>query len=217
MGTPEIASKAGMIDDDIVIYIEDYALQYIKILKQEVNSKEDKFILYGKKERIPGKEVYIIYGAGRMEEEKELCFRGAGRSYERIGSLDMTLWEQEKDIFKGLQIGMANSKRPVRGYYVFYDADDKMKDCLSKYYEESINRSRYITQRGQGALEQAELVDFGSNKQTSGASLYIWIRITVIGILAILCAIAVTTINGYDKISDFVQAAVQTAEMIEKP
>lgn len=34
---------------------------------------------------------------------------------------------------------------------------------------------------------------------------YLWIRIAAIGILVIFCAIAVTTINEYDKMNDFVR------------
>ncbi len=217
MELPEIVCKAGVVEDNRIVYIEDYALQYLKILKQEENVGEDKYILYGRKEQAAGKEIYIIYGAGRPDEEDELGFKDVRKGYERIGRLDMTSWKQEKEIVKGLVMGTGGNGQPVKGYYIFYDADEKMKDCLSKYYEGKINRSRYTAHRGRLIGKQAELVALCSNEQTSGVSLYIWIRIVVIGILAVFCAIAVITINDYDKISDFVQAAVQTTEMIEEP
>lgn len=36
------------------------------------------------------------------------------------------------------------------------------------------------------------------------------------GYIDYFCAIAVTTVNKYDKINDFVQAAVHTGEMMEE-
>lgn len=41
--------------------------------------------------------------------------------------------------------------------------------------------------------------------QMDETSPYLWIRIAAIGILVIFCAIAVTTINEYDKMNDFVR------------
>ena len=51
MELPKAAGKVGVIEDDKVIYIEDYALQYIKVLRQKGFIKEDKYLLYGKKDK----------------------------------------------------------------------------------------------------------------------------------------------------------------------
>ena len=210
MELPEIARKTGIIDNNRIVYIEDYVLQYLEILKQKEEVKEDKYLLYGKKLNVSEREVYVIYGVCRPEEGKPAYFKEAGKDYELVGRLDM----EDRESCGRILVGSQNGGQPVKGYYVFYDADDKMKDCLSRYYEESIKRSRYITGKEQ---EKAELIALSSEERTEGASLYMWIRIAAIGILIIFCAIAVTTINGYDKISDFVQAVVQTNEMLEEP
>ena len=84
---------------------------------------------------------------------------------------------------------------------------------MGEYYEESINRSRYKQMTG----KKAELVALSREEEGERVSLYLWIRIAVVGILIVFCAIAVTTVDGYDKISNFVQAAVRTGEMIDEP
>ena len=38
MELPKAAGKVGVIEDDKVVYIEDYALQYIKVLRQDRKS-----------------------------------------------------------------------------------------------------------------------------------------------------------------------------------
>ena len=217
MELPKAAGKVGVIEDDKVIYIEDYALQYIKVLRQKGFIKEDKYLLYGKKDKKSGKEWYIIYGICRLEEESRLWMKEDGNGYEWIGNVDTALWEREGSGCDGILVGTKEGGQPIKGYYIFYDADDKMKDCLSGYYEESMSRSRYIPQRETEIGTKAELVALSSKEQPAEVSLYLWIRIAAIGILVVFCAIAVTTINGYDKISNFVQAAVRTSEIMEEP
>lgn len=62
MELPKAAGKVGVIEDDKVIYIEDYALQYIKVLRQKGFIKEDKYLLYGKKIKNPEKNGILYMG-----------------------------------------------------------------------------------------------------------------------------------------------------------
>ena len=75
MELPEIARKTGIIDNNRIVYIEDYVLQYLEILKQKEEVKEDKYLLYGKKLNVSEREVYVIYGVCRPEEGKPAYFR----------------------------------------------------------------------------------------------------------------------------------------------
>lgn len=214
MELPEIASQTGTIDNDRIVYIEDYALQYLKMIRRMEAAEEDKFILYGKKEKSLGKETYIIYGICRQGEERRYCSEG---TYDFIGYLDTKGWGAGEDFCRNILLGTENGGEPAGGYYIFYDADDKMKECLGQYYEESVNRSRYISQREQTGRELAELVALSNKEQNNRIMLYIWIRIVVTGILIIFCAIAVVTLNDYGKMDDFVQTAIQTSEWMEEP
>lgn len=216
MELPEIAGRAGTMDDDRIVYIEEYVLQYLKIIKQTELAKEDKFLLYGKKEKSLDREIYIIYGICRQEEWQH-CLGTEGKDYYLIGSLDMEILEEGDNFCRNIMLGNKNGGQPAGGYYVFYHADDKMKERLGEYYEENRKHSRYIAQREETGEKLAELVALSNEEQCSGAVLYIWIRMAAIGILIIFCAIAVVTINGYEKMNDFVQIAVQTAELMEEP
>lgn len=211
MKLPEVTALVGTIEGSRVIYIEDYALQYLKALRKEEGMGEDKFVLYGRRGRDADKEVYIIYGICSQEEWQ--YGRGEeGRRYEWIGSLGRKGRNEEGEPGRMELFGKEGDRRSLDGYYIFYDADDGMKERLGKYYEKSLNRSR-----GQQTMgKKAELVALSSEEQTERASPYIWIRIAVTAILIIFCAIAVTTVNKYDKINDFVQAAVHTGEMMEE-
>ena len=214
MGLPEIASQTGTIDNDRIVYIEDYALQYLKMIRRTEAAEEDKFVLYGKREKSLEKATYIIYGICRQGEERQYC---SEKAYDCIGCLDLKVWGDGEDFCRNILLGTENEGEPADGYYVFYDADDKMKECLGQYYEESINRSRYISQREQTGRELAELVALSNKEQNDRIMLYIWIRIVVTGMLIIFCAIAVVTLNDYGKMDDFVQTAIQTSELIEEP
>lgn len=211
MELPEAISLVGRMEEDRVIYIEDYALQYLKALRKEGRMEEDKFVLYGNRGRNAGKEIYVIYGICSQEEWK-YDREEEGKGYEWIGSLSVKGRNAEAEMGRMVLAEKGNDGRALNGYYIFYDADNKMKERLGKYYEESVNRSRYQQMTG----KKAELVALSSKERVERApSPYLWIRIAVIAILIIFCAIAVTTVNKYDKINDFVQAAVRTGEMIE--
>lgn len=208
---PEAISLVGTMEEDRVIYIEDYALQYLKAVRKEGRAEEDKFLLYGNRGRNAGKEIYVIYGICSQEEWQH-DWEEEGKRYEWIGSLAVKGRNAEDEMGKMVLTGKENGGRALNGYYIFYDADNKMKERLGKYYEESVNRSRYQQMTG----KKAELVALSSEEWTERTSSpYLWIRIAVTAILIIFCAIAVTTVNRYDKINDFVQTAVRTGEMIE--
>lgn len=212
MELPEAVGLIGAMEDDRIIYIEDYVLQYLKALGKEERMGEEKFALYGKRGKSSGKEVYIIYGICR-QGDLQFYQKETGKGYEWIGSLEAERWKSEEDFGRIILTGNGKDRRPINGYYIFYDADDKMKERLGEYYEESINRSRYKQMTG----KKAELVALSREEEGERVSLYLWIRIAVVGILIVFCAIAVTTVDGYDKISNFVQAAVRTGEMIDEP
>lgn len=211
MELPEAVSLAGTIEGDRIIYIEDYVLQYLKVMCKERPIEEDKFALYGSRGNDAGKEVYIIYGI-RSQKEQQCKQKKTNQGYEWIGNLEVEQEEDGEGSGKMFLTCKENDRHLMNGYYIFYDANDQMKERLGEYYEENVKRSRYkqITEK------KAELVALSVDEQAEGISFYIWIRIAVAAILLIFCAIAVTTINEYNKMNDFVQAAVHTGEIIEE-
>jgi hypothetical protein len=51
--------------------------------------------------------------------------------------------------------------------------------------------------------------------ERQGKSPFLWIRTVVICIFIVFCAIAVLTVNSFDKLNDFIQTAVLTEEIID--
>ena len=211
MDLPIIFKEIGIVHEDRLVYIEEYVLQYLEMLTGEENRKEEKFLFYGRRERTSKGEIYIIYGVCGQEEGE--AWRGRrGKGYEQLGSLDIGKWKKGGDLYREISIGIGGEERAADGFYIFYDADEKMKEYLSQLYEKNRIRMQSIGQRGQekSNKKQAELVALSSKWERDTDTPFIWIRIAAIGILAIFCAIAVITINEYDKIMDFVQTAAWT-------
>lgn len=211
MDLPRISREIGIVHEDRLVYIEEYVLQYLELVKGQGNQEEGKLYFYGKSERTSKAETYIIYGVCGQEEGEAWCGRGK-KGYELAGSLDIGKWRKGGDFCQGILIGVMGEERAVDGYYIFYDADDRMKEYLSQFYERNMIRFQSGEQRKmeQANKKQAELIALSSKGERNTASAFIWIRVAAIGILVIFCAIAVITINEYDKIMDFVQTAAWT-------
>lgn len=210
MDLPEISRKIGTVHEDRLVYIEEYVLQYLELLKKREN-QEERISFYGKRERTSKAETYIIYGICGQDEE-EAWNRKKGNVYELIGSLDIRQWKKGNDLCRGMLIGIAGEERTVDGYCIFYDADDEMKERLSRYYESSIYRVQGRDKKNPEQMDkrQAELVALSSKEGENTSSPFLWIRAAAIGIFIIFCAIAVITVNEYDKMMDFVQTAAWT-------
>ena len=227
MELPKAARVVGTMEDKRVVYLEDYVLQYLAVCRGEETQSGGEMILYGKKEIRKGTEIYIIYGIDRQEEniiekERKSGFRSSDKGYRRLGYLHP---ETGAIILDDWKEGEA-----LQGYYVFYDADETMKDCLGDYYGRQLRKDRHNSAPGlndydrstPGDLEEenasgqtAELVALSSINKQKGGSPFLWIRIVVAGIFIIFCAIAVLTVNNYDKLCGFIQTAVFTQEIMD--
>lgn len=209
MKLPATVKQAGIIDDTKTVYIEDYALKYLEACKEKGLEAEEKIFLYGEKQSCPDREIYIIYGA---------C--GQAEIHNPTGSR-----MKEENMIGCINMRQLETEHPVSGYYIFYDADEGMKDCLLNCYQKEQKRkqkNRKQQNRNVEAADTAELPkkDFPaelvalSSKDKQEPSPYIFIRAAVICILIIFCAIAVTTINGYGKMDHFIRAAAWAGEWI---
>ena len=106
----------------------------------------------------------------------------------------------------------------MTGYYVFYDADEQMKDCLGQYYERQLLKKQDFSPKSldlELKSSTAELVALSNTYERRRESPFLWIRMVVICIFVIFCAIAVMTVNSFDKLNDFIQTAVWMGEIID--
>ena len=233
MVLPKAVRLIGTVEKARMVYIEDYVLQYLTICEEEAETEaemkagtKEETILYGKKEKDGGTTAYLIYRVyrqtGQDRPEKEFQGKNYNKEYVRLGYMD-----QETGAIVLDDWGKGEN---LKGYYVFYDADEKMKEYLGECYERQLrqkkqNNSRPAKIKRNPALERgersentpAELVALSNADRERGCSPFLWIRIAVIGIFIVFCAIAVTTVNGFDKLNDFIQTAVLTGEIMESP
>lgn len=225
MQLPEIARRVGTIDRKQIVYIEEYVLQYLKTYVQENLLMNERIILYGKSERREGTNIYIIYAVCREGDEQDVTERKDTKEiYEKIGYL----WHRPHEAVQqaiNKTATEAQDKLSLSGYYVFFDVNEKMKDYLGQYYQKRLEQMKTpILQEASGQIEenildpsagQAELIALNHETIQRPLPLYRMIRIAVVCIVIIFCSIAVTTINAYDKMEDFVQTIMFTSEWQE--
>lgn len=227
MELPEIARRIGTIDRNRIVYIEEYVLQYLKTYGYENLSDEERISLYGRHEYREGINIYIIYAACRESEEQMLWETSSkdkeNYNYERIGRLRHKSHSAATQQAKEVALKGENQAGPLQGYYIFYDSNEKMKDYLAQHYEQQMGQVQKPIIEEQpddvnartAKEELAELIALSRSNIGQPSFLYRWIRMAVICILIIFCAIAVTTINAHHKMGDFVQTIIQTNEWME--
>ncbi len=246
MALPKAVRLVGTVGQAEKVYVEDYVLQYLTICEEETESGGET-VLYGRKEREGKTRAYLIYGiyrqTGQDRPEKKLHGK-----YGRLGYINPETGAIVLDDW--------GEGRTLEGYYVFYDADEKMKDFLGDCYERQLrlqNRKKMRTDSGQpdeGGMEtpgkkkqpegtgwqEAESMEAADRRMASGRvpaelvalcradgdrermrSPFLWIRMAVLCIFIVFCAIAVTTVNGFDKLNDFIQTAVLAGELMDNP
>lgn len=199
---PEIVRRVGTESQTRSVYIEDYVVQYLKMCRKET-AEDKEVILFGSVCRgqvCSGRETYIIYGA--CENGLEGTEYNGFRKEEIIGCINMELWKRAENEYSGIIIGNAEGGQPVEGYYIYYDAEERMKDYLAGTKGET-EKEKEI-QEPLGFQPKLVALSYENGKDT--VSLYTGIRIAVMCIFIILCIIAITTINSYDKMQRFTDA-----------
>lgn len=223
MVRPKAVRVVGTIEKKRIVYIEDYVLQYLTVCEEE-EEKNTETILYGKKEVSGETAVYMIYGICRQTGQDRMDRERKGQTfhqkYSRLGYLHRDTGAIILDDW--------GAEETLKGYYIFYDAEEQMKECLSEYYERQLSIkkqdafSKSFLKAGSDAGETArakgstaELVALSNRNERQGKSPFLWIRAVVICIFIVFCAIAVMTVNSFDKLNDFIQTAVLTEEIID--
>ena len=215
MALPKAVRLAGTVGQTEKVYVEDYVLQYLTICEEEETEPGGETVLYGRKEWEGRTRAYLIYGiyrqTGQDRPEKKFCGK-----YNRLGYINPATGAIVLDDW--------GEGKTLEGYYVFYDADEKMKDFLGDCYEKQLrlrNGKTMSTDSGQpdeaGMKTPAELVALSRADREKVRSPFLWIRMAVLCIFIVFCAIAVTTVNGFEKLNDFIQTAVLAGEMMDNP
>lgn len=187
MRLPNIVKQVGNVRGETRVYIEDYVYTYLNRLKKERISLPLRVALYGYAFLRDEKQFYLIYGASNIVEEME-----NGRSQERI----QEIFFQEYDL-----IGFVNiyDKKELPqtgdGCFVFYESNEAMQNYLISCYKRR---------------DKSSAQEKGLTANRSGRSL-LWVELLKkIGlcIMLLISAVAVTTIDSYEKLHDFILLVV---------
>ncbi len=223
MEVPEVVKRIGKIDGKRKIYIEDYVLSYLERFKFEETEGNERIILYGKRERNFSEEICVIYGAEKKNPREIVQKESIFSVYEEVGCLNTDMWKCTQGMCEGILIGDGNGGQPIEGYYIFYEKEPIMGKYLGLTYEEEIKRVPYARQsekkeeEAKAASAQAELVALSQTEVLPESPVYDIIRAVVICIFIIICAMAITTVNNFEKMEDFKEAAVEMNEALEEP
>lgn len=203
MKLPEIVKRIGYTDGEERIYIEDYVHSYLNGLREKKEIFPVRAALFGhviQKEEI---RYYLIYGACCVVEE--LFY---GKTEGQIG----------KEFFPEYKlIGYVNINRNSRiledkgkGYFVFYETNEPMQRYLACCFERE-NRQGEKKAAGSVDFKQEMSLPAGKSSRSMGER----IRLILYGLGVLVLAMAISTINDYEKIQGFVEMTGEAVRMAE--
>ena len=200
--------QIGTPDDFYRIYIEDYVYTYIKQLEKEADICRKKVYLFGRKENTQEEMVLYIYGAADSEKGILSIQHEFFSDYDILGI--MTLTHNIKEI--SLQNGIVFN---VKGFYVFYELNTSMQSFLVHNFQESEKAEEFeeprirLPRQEQKNISQPSGNMYRGKEYSNGNLLY-----SVTFIMAIvICIIAITAINQYDKMLGFNKDILQAGNM----
>ena len=191
MRLPDIVKQVGTVRGESRVYIEDYAYTYLNRLKKERIRLPLRVALYGHAFSREEKQYYLIYGASNVVEEME-----HGRNQERI----QELFFPEYSLIGFVNI-YDNKDMPQTGdgCYVFYESNEAMQSYLVSCYK----------RRDRSGVRERELSPGRTGR------FFLWTEFfRKIGLLLLIAvtAAAVTAVDSYGKLHDFVQIAVRAIQ-----
>lgn len=208
MKGPQITKKIGIIQQDNRIYIEDYVYSFLE--QRGKAEKDELIVLYGHVKIEEHERIIMIYGAAPLEEltdEEKAVFQ----DYEQVGTVDMEQWCKNTGKTSGI---ILNGLNRIDGYYVFCEANESMKEYMNHYYRKQLRIQTMSRTEQQPIVAQEKSKKAEEREEfqdelipAEGDGFFDLIRAVVILIFIFLCAIAVGTINSYDKMQDFTEAA----------
>lgn len=191
MRLPSIVKQVGIVRGETRVYIEDYVYAYLNRLKKERISLPVRVALYGHAFNDENKQFYLIYGASNIVEEME-----NGRSQEHI---------REKFFREYSLIGFVNiyDKKELPqagdGCYVFYESNEAMQNYLISCYKRR---------------DKSSVREKGITTARTGRP-FVWVELLKkigLSVMILISAVAVTTINSYEKLHEFMLLVVHAIQ-----
>lgn len=188
MQLPAMVRLVGKISGEDRVYVEDYVYTYLHELKSDDEKLPIRVALYGHIFQNESRKFFMVYGAASVIDEL-----ANGKDEEQV----------RKEFFEEYElIGYVNiygnkQEWPGKknGYYIFYETNEPMQNYLLSCFERK-KRNPVPAEKSSFSLGEA-------------------IRKLFYGACIIILTIAVTTINDYDKMYEFMETADRAVTLTE--
>lgn len=180
-----VSSKGKYLKGEKEINIEDYVLTYMNQMKVHAMDKPVTLTLYGHIGKKENSSVIFIYGAALIREtEKET---------------EKDIWQKffsDYDIIGRVKID--GNGRENTNYSIFYETNESMQDYLLYYNKCDIQ----ILKKDTVILPPG--IRYYNSKRNEN-NLWVKLKMLLMGMLCFLMAIAVSAVNDYSKLYQFVE------------
>ena len=198
MQLPKNIMQIGEPDAFYRVYIEDYVYTYIRQIEKKSGTERKKIYLFGKKLSDSTTCHLYVYGAADSEKGILSVQHEFFPEFDILGIL--SIYRNSMEI--SLQNGSAFS---LNGFFVYYEQNDAMQEFLVHNFQESDKNS---------LKENSESGQTPAIRQRKADTRLLYTATFCMGI--IICIIAITSINRYDKMKGFTNRFLQALNMEEE-
>lgn len=188
MQLPAMVRLVGKISGEDRVYVEDYVYTYLHGLKLDSEKLPIRVALFGHIVQNESRKFFMVYGAASVIDELV-----NGRNEEQV----RREFFEEFELIGYVNIYGNRQEWPGKknGYYIFYETNESMQNYMLACFERKKRKPAPI--------------------ENPSFSISNAIRKLFYGACVIILATAVTTINDYDKMYGFVEAADRAVTMTE--
>lgn len=198
--------QVGFIDEYYRLYLEDYVYTYIKQIEDTDDLEKKKIYLFGKREFRQDEILLYVYGAADNRKGVLTVHHEFFRDYEILGSLSFD--DNEKVL--ALQNG---NVIPIHGFFVFYEQNPSMQTFLISIYQERMKQKEQEKQEKQQLEQRLKQYEQKEKENAAYFTKSIIVKVALSGLYGfaiLICIVAITTINRYDKLVGFKERILQT-------
>ncbi len=206
MQLPQNVMQVGFIDEYYRLYLEDYVYTYIKQIEDTDDLEKKKIYLFGKREFRQDEILLYVYGAADNRKGVLTVHHEFFRDYEILGSLSFDDNEKVLTLQNGNVI-------PIHGFFVFYEQNPSMQTFLISIYQERMKQKEQEKQEKQQLEQRLKQYEQKEKENAAYFTKSIIVKVALSGLYGfaiLICIVAITTINRYDKLVGFKERILQT-------
>ncbi len=229
MELPKNITQIGEVGRDCKIYVEDYAISYMKQLNKDALSGNMAVALYGRRQEENGVSYHFVYGACKLssvgrqvrhlsQAQLQEIERLRRKNFPDLEFLGYRILDGE--MIEGMHLCEQGICRYIGGYARFYEKNDAMLahmlDARESPQPEQVDLTKYeeVKKRQderREALDGDFAVESRMSSDKSGSAYLQKMRFAAVGAFALLCLWGVSTFGGSDPASDSEPDAAEVA------